>query len=307
MPSSVAYTAGHFELEIDGTKTSSYLKSVDGGFMGHSAVEEPVGGEIKRIKHAAVREVEPITFELGMAGAGGVLKWIQDSWNRNWQTRNGQINHANFNMEKVFEHEFSDALIMETTFPTLDGASKDTAYLKVKVQPRAVAVRKVGSGQKLQPLYGAKQKQWLCSSFRMSLDSIDDAKYVNKIESFTIKQNVKKMYVGPHRDLEVVPTKIEFPTISATISLEKADGILAWYDKYIVNGNRDPDQQKTGSIEFLSPDRQKTLFRINMSSIGLQKVTLLQSTANTDQIKRVKFDMYVGDMKLDGPGALGLE
>jgi hypothetical protein len=32
-----------------------------------------------------------------------------------------------------------------------------------------------------------------------------------------------------------------------------------------------------------------------------------QSTANSDQIKRLKYELYVGEMKLDGQGALGLE
>ena len=35
--------------------------------------------------------------------------------------------------------------------------------------------------------------------------------------------------------------------------------------------------------------------------------SMLPSTANSDQIKRVKFDLYVSEMKLDGPGALGLD
>jgi hypothetical protein len=307
MGNNVAYTAGHFELSLDGAKTSAYLKSLDGGYMSHSLVSERIGSENKPIQHAAVADVNPISFEVGMSGAGSVLQWIQDSWNKNYQQRSGQINHANFNMERVFEHEFSDALITETTFPTLDGASKEAAYLKVKFQPRAVASRKA-SGSKLLPGGGTKQKSWLCSSFRFSIDGIDDAIYVNKIESFTIKQGIKKMTVGKFRDIvEVAPTKIEWPMLSATIALEKADGILAWYDEYIVKGKKDPTAQKQGSIEFLSPDRSKTLFRITLWNMGIVNAQLPQSTANADAIKRLKFELYVSEMQLDGPGALGLE
>ncbi|HEX5062948.1 MAG TPA: phage tail protein [Kofleriaceae bacterium] len=307
MADKLAYTAGHFELLIDGAKQTTYLKSLDGGFWGHSAVDEAIGTENKRIKHSAVADVEPISVEIGMAGSTSVMKWIQDSWDKNYQQRSGQINHANFNMETVFEHEFSDALITETTFPALDGASKDAAYLKVKFQPKAVATRKVFKSQKLSPIGGLKQKQWTCSAFRLNIDGIDDAIYTNKIESFTIKQTVKKLFTGMHRDIELCPTKIEFPNISATISLEKADGILAWYDKYVVKGKKDPAAQKGGSLEFLTPNRDKTLFRVTFAAMGLLKAAIVQSTANSDQIKRVKFDMYVGEMKLDGPGALGLE
>jgi hypothetical protein len=306
MANKTAYTAGHFELAIDGAKTTAYLKSLDGGFMGHSVVDEPIGSETRRIKHSAVADIDPISFEIGMSGSASVLQWIQSSWNKDFQTRSGQINHANFNMEKVFEHEFSDALITETTFPALDGASKEAAYLKVKFQPKAIASKKCG-GEKLTPVGGGKQKHWLCSAFRLNIDGIDDAKYANKIESFTIKQNVKKLYVGRHRELEIAPTKIDFPNIVGTISLEKADGILDWYNDYVVKGKKDPKAQKSGSLEFLSPDRSKTLFRITMFHMGILKASVQQSTANSDSIKRVKFELYVSDMQLDGPGALGMD
>jgi hypothetical protein len=308
MGQGTAYTSGHFELSLDGAKTSAYLKSVDGGFMTHSVVDEAFGSVNTRTKHAAVADVEPISFEMGMSGAGSVLKWIQDSLDLNYQARSGQINHANFNMETVFEHEFSDALINEVTFPALDGASKEAAYLKVKFQPKAVASRKTKSaGPKLTPVGGMKQKQWLCSAFRFSIDGIDDAIWANKIESFTIKQNVKKLFTGQHREIELTPTKIEFPNINGTISLEKADGILDWYEEYVVKGKKDPKAQRSGSLEFLSPDRGKTLFRITMFHMGIKDAKVLPSTANADQIKRVKFEIMVGSMKLDGPGALGLE
>jgi hypothetical protein len=306
MGNKIAYTSGHFELSIDGAKTTAYLKSLDGGFMGHSVVDEAIGTENKRTKHSAVADIDPISFEIGMSGSTSVLQWIQDSWNKNYQTRSGQINHANFNLEKVFEHEFSDAIITETTFPTLDGSSKEAAYLKVKFQPKAVASRKA-TGQKITPVGGGKQKMWLCSAFRFNIDGIDDAIYTNKIESFTIKQNVKKMFVGRLRELELTPTKIDFPNLSGTIALEKADGILEWYEKYIVKGHKDPHAQKSGSLEFLTPDRNKVLFRITLFNMGILKAQIQASTANADQIKRVKFDLYVSDMKLDGPGALGLE
>jgi hypothetical protein len=302
MGNMTAYTAGNFELSIDGAKTTAYLKSLDGGFMSHSPVTEQIGGQPKPTKHSAVVDVEPISCEIGMSGAGSVLQWIQDSWNKQFQTRSGQINHANFNMETVFEHEFSDALITETTFPTLDGASKEAAYLKLKFQPKAVASRKV-KGPKITPVGGQKQKAWLCSAFRFSIDGIDDAAHVNKIESFTIKQGVKKMLVGMHREIELTPTKIDFPNIIGTIALGKADGFLDWYEQYVVKGQQDPSAQKTGAIEFLSPDRGKTLFRITLAHMGILKAQVMQSTANTDQIKRLKFELYVSDMQIDrGPG-----
>jgi hypothetical protein len=302
-----AYTAGHFELQLDGHPTTAYLKSVDGGYVKASLVDEPIGPENLRIKHTSTVDIDPFTVEFGISGANDVLKWIQGSWRKEWSRRNGQITHANFDLKKTFEHEFFEALITETTFPSLDGASKDAAYVKIKVQPEKVITKKTPPGAQLVPTLGSKQKLWMCSGFRLSIDGIDGLEYANKIDSFTIKQGVKKLYVGEERFPQIEPTKIDFPSITGTIAAQYADGLLDWYHKYVVAGQADTKAQKTGSLEFLSPDRKSTLFRINLKEVGIHSLSMMQSTANADQIKRMKFELYVGKMDLDGGGSLGME
>jgi hypothetical protein len=41
---SKSYTAGHFEMLIDGHKTTTFLKSVDGGWAKANVVDDPSGG-----------------------------------------------------------------------------------------------------------------------------------------------------------------------------------------------------------------------------------------------------------------------
>ena len=127
---------------LDGLATTAYLKSVDGGWAKHALVDESIGGENPRIKHASVAEIDPISFEFGMAGSNSILQWIQSSWRKDWQRKSGEITHADFNYKATFSHQFSDALITETTFPALDGASKEAAYVKVKFQPEAIVTQK---------------------------------------------------------------------------------------------------------------------------------------------------------------------
>ncbi len=160
--------------------------------------------------------------------------------------------------------------------------------------------------EKLKGAFGPKQKLWVASSFRLNIDGIDEARYANKIEAFTIKQGIKKLYTGVERFPQIEPTKLEFPNLTGTISLEYADKLLEWHEQYVMKGRQDPSAQKTGSIEYLSPQRDKTLFSINLYEIGLMSLQVLPSQANQDQIKRMKFELYVGRMDIDGRG-LGLE
>ena len=299
------YTTGHFELQIDGHVSTAYLKSVDGGNIKGQTIDEALGGTNARIKHLSTFDIEPMSIDFGISGAGDVLKWIQSSWDQKWGRRSGQVTHANFEFQSTFEHEFRDALIMETTFPTLDGASKEAAYLKLKIQPEVV-ILKPGTGRGIRGNMGSKQKSWTPSAFRLYLDGLDELKYTNKIEGFSIKQGIKKLHTGEERFPEIEPTKIEYPNLVGTIALEYADNLCKWGDKVLKSGIADPKGQKTGRLEFLDPSRTKVLFQINLFEVGLHNFQVVQSTANADQIKRAKFELHVGQMKLDGP-TLGLE
>jgi hypothetical protein len=301
-----SYTSGHFELLIDGHASTAYLKSVDGGFAKAQLVDEPVGPSNERIKHTSVVDIDPFTIDFGISGANDILRWIQGSWNKKYGRRNGTVSHANFNLKKTFEHEFREALITETSFPALDGSSKEAAYMKIKVQPEYVRAKKLAGNEVAKGNLGLKQKMWMASGFRLNIDGIDETRYTNKVEAFTIKQGIKKLYTGQERFPQIEPTKIEFPNITGTIALEYADKLIQWHDKYVMAGQSDPKAQKTGSIEFLTPQRDKTIFSINMYEVGIQSLQVLPSQANQDAIKRVKFELYVGRMDLDA-SSLGLE
>jgi len=134
-----SYAAGNFELRIDGCAPTAYVKSIGGGWSRANIGNEAVGSHSQRIKHITSVEIEPITVEFGLAGAKDMLRWIQGSWKRkDDHRRGGQITYADFDMRAMFEHQFDRALITETTFPTLDGASKQGGYLKCKLQPESV-------------------------------------------------------------------------------------------------------------------------------------------------------------------------
>lgn len=304
--SRTAYSAGHFELQIDGHTTTSYLKTVDGGWPKSTTADSPTSTTTQHFKQNTVWEIDPISLEFGLAGAGEVLAWIQSSWNNEPSSRNGQISHADFNMNVTYEHEFSNALITETTFPSLDGAAKEAGYLKCKLQPERVAVTKGGGGKKASGRMASKQKMWLPSSFRINIDGIDEAQFINKVESFTIKQNVKKLHVGTERFPHIIPTSIAFPNLVCTIAEGYAGKLFDWHRDVAIKGSTEKKGQKTGSIEFLSPDKSQTLFTIKLAEMSLNNLSIVQASANADSIKRVKFELFVGSMKLDTQ-ALGLD
>jgi hypothetical protein len=307
LPTSKSYTAGHFELQLDGSKVTTYLKNVSGGWVKAQAIDDGLATSSGRIKHLGPVEIDPLNVEFGISGAEPVLKWIQGSWNRKWTRRSGHILHADFNLKQTFEHQFSDALVLETTFPTLDAASKEPAYLKCKFLPEHVrTIQSNSPGPVIKSEFTYKQKFWSPSSFCLRIDQFDGMEHTSKIDAMTTKQGVKKMHTGKDRFPQIEPTKLEFGNIVGYISLGYAKRLLQWHDEYIYKGDKDPKAQLSGTIDFLSPDKGTAIYSIAFAEAGLISAHIEDAQANTDHIKRVKFEMFVGYMELTGQ-AIALE
>jgi hypothetical protein len=302
-----SYAMGYFELAVDGHDTTAYVKSVEGGWThAETTAKSP------RVRQMITSvDVKPITVELGMLASTGMLKWIQQSWNASdHQRRNGQITYADFDMKAVFEHEFFNALLTHITFPTLDGSSKDSGYLTCTMQPESVNMKPLQTpGYRLAGTTSPRQKMWTPSAFHFNIDGVRDMQYVNKLDSFTVTLDIKKLRMGSFRLPEIVPTGLKFPNLKGTVSLRYADALIQWHEDYIrsQDGAGTPDDKalKTGSIEFLSADRKKTLFRIRLIDVGMVRLDFVKSLANDPQIKRLEFELCVRKMEIEGSTALG--
>ncbi len=294
-------STGHFELVIDGHNKPCYLKSIEGGFVKAGVIDEPIGVDLMRIKHTTVREVEPISAEMGLAGATEVLKWIKASWKKDWSRRNGHITHSNYDMKSVVEQWYYDALITETTFPSLDGTSKEASFLKIKFQPERIEI-KPGDSNKLKGETGIKQKLWQTAGFRLRIDGVD-VTGTKKIESFTIKQGTKKVAVGNMRFQELEPTKVEFPAITGHIAHAHAASLVKWHNEFLVSRSADPAAERNGAIEFLAADKSTVIFTLKLANVGLSSLSIPKSDGNQDALRMCKFELYVGSMDIEGMGA----
>ncbi len=300
-----SYTSGHFELRVDQMPQTCFIKSIEGGWVKMNSVDEQVGSDNVRIKHATTVEVDPITIEMGMSQTDFMLKWIADSWNKKFARHSGSIVSANFDYESEFEHWFYDALIEETAIPTLDAASKDALFLKVKLRPERIEF-KPGDKHKLEGKHKGLQKLWSASSFRLLIDGLD-TKSVSKIEGFTVKQGIKPVAAGPFRLPQLEPTKLDFPDLSFHVSHKHSGSVFDWYKQVVLDGQKDSMAERNGAIEFLSPNKQDVLLRIKLNDVGIKMFSRPKMEANQDQIARCKVDLFVGSMELEGDARLGLE
>ncbi|HEY8724259.1 MAG TPA: hypothetical protein VIL92_10435 [Gaiellaceae bacterium] len=214
----------------------------------------------------------------------------------------------------VKELDFYNALITETTIPALDGASKDPAYLTLKLTPQSTQPTKP-SGT-LPSTQGSKQKAWLASNFKLELGKLDTTR-VSKIDSFTIKQTL----VQPTTDLGDVtfpeqalvvsvppyvlqPGQIDFPNLRVTLTEASAQTWIDWSESFIRQGNNSDENEKSGTIRFFASDLTTELARVDLFGVGIFDLTDERplDAASTDTVRRLVAELYVERMAFVFPG-----
>lgn len=320
---SKTFAAGHFELRVDtagGSPITALIKSVEGGMLKAASTEEPQSAYHLRNRHASTREIEPLSLEFAMSGAKWALSLIEGVVNSQEHAKvDGSVVHTDINFVEQYQYEFKQARLTEVTFPKCDAKSKEYATLKTKLQPELITF-KVGKGAKVAPGTTEKQKSWLCSAFRFTIDGYDSStRWTTAVEALTFKVGSKAFQTGGFKLPEIIATKVEMPKLSFTLPLGYAKPLLEWYDESIhrekgfQDGGKslsertasDAHFERTGCLEFLDPTRKNVVYAIDFYGIGVESASVLKSEANQAATKMVKFDCYITTAKLNVGGGKG--
>ncbi len=138
------YTAGKFALELDGA-VACWLQSVKGGDARGDVVVESHGVSSYPKKHLAQISYADIEMSLALPMAPSLVDWIEATLEGSLDCRDGAIVAVDAQYKELWRREFTSALITEVQFPALDGASKDSAFLTVKI---AAGVYEQGEGKR---------------------------------------------------------------------------------------------------------------------------------------------------------------
>jgi hypothetical protein len=287
-----SYVAGNYFLSLDGVECG-FLRSAEGGDAVGEVVSAAAPGQFTDKRLGGVR-YENIVLELGLGLAKPVYDWIDASWRLEPQRKSGSIAAAASDLTVRFERTFADGLISETTIPALDGASKEAAFVKVKVSPDRVTLQK--GGDRLARRAAPKQKQFLACNFRLEIDGLDCTR-VAKIDAFTVKQTATDP-IGEHRDL-LETTAVDFPNLRITLAEAVAATWSDWFEDFVVKGNNGPDRERSGSLFFLAPDLRTELGRVELSNLGIFALRRPAGGAGAkDQVARVVAELYCERMSL---------
>jgi len=280
-------------LTLDGVKCGP-VRRADGGFVRGEVVTVAGGSDVIPKKGIGSVQYEPFVVDVGLAMEPPVYDWVAESWKADLIRKTGSLVTADYKLEAKQEREFLNALLTETTFPVLDASAKDPGFLTLKFEPE---LTKDKSAAGKQNGVGAKTKQWLRSGFRLQIDGLDCTK-VSKIESFSVKRAVVVEAIGDLPKPGLQPGRLEFPNLQITLSEVSAKTWFDWLEDFVIKGNSDQSNERSGTIQLLAADAKTELGRIKLFGLGIFRIATPTAGGGGDKVKRVTAELYCERMEL---------
>jgi phage tail-like protein len=297
-PSTRAYAAAHFALELDGQDGVGLFRSIEGGSIRADVMTYQNGSNYDRWRQLGKPKFEDIKLQVGMAMSGAFINWIRDFFLGNAVRKTGAIVAADFYYNERARRHFDGAMIKELTFPKLDGSDKNAAYMTIGISVEDMTFLP-GTGKKLAPPAGFDaQKVWTACNFSFELKGFEAAcKRVTKIDSFTIKQNVIEHHVGGVRAPIKVPSQVDFPNLTFYVPEADAAPFQKHAEERSVRAGKLP-AGLTGALHVLD-SAGKDLFQLSFAGADIIGVTPDKSDSSTEEIKLVKVEIYTEKMKFE--------
>lgn len=289
-----AFISGRFVLEIDGTQ-AGLVVSMDGGHFKSEPIGEKVGAEGLETRYPGRQKWEDITIQVGTTMSPGFWNWVKRSVDNNYERRNGALVAYDFDGKERSRRSFYDALIAEVQFPALDAKAKTPAFITVKISAEHMEWKE-GRGEGATPPAVNKQKLWVPSNFRFTIDGMPDMQWVQKVDQMTVKQNIIENPIGKEAYARKEIGRLEYPNFSFYVPETYAKPWMGWWQRFVADGSHEHGDEKHGSVEYLSQDLAKTLMTIEFLGLGITGVSFDKHDAHSDQIRMVKVDCYCESM-----------
>jgi phage tail-like protein len=275
------------DLTLDGSAVGSLL-SIEGGHATSDVIADEQGAITPADnvvhKHIAGVKYEDITMRAGTGMSKSFYNWVKDTLDGNGPRQSGELSIGTANSRSSLQ--FENALCAEVGFPALDAASKDAAKMTIKISPEYTRYSRTKGLPARLPL---RQKTWLPSNFRLSIDGLDTAR-VGKIEAIVIKQSIAP---GAKGGLE--PTGVEFPNLVVGLPEANSDTWESWLEDFVIKGNNGPQGERNGKLVYLAADGT-SLFSLDLVSLGIFRLAPAEVDAGQTAVRQMTAELYCDQM-----------
>ena len=280
-----------YALDLGG-QIAGPIISLDSGFTSGQVVEGRLGQSLSSKKHLDTIVPEDVFLECRNNMTKDFYLWIQQALGEQAPKRSGGILTMSMGNQLLDRQMFTDAFITEVTFPALDRTSTTQASIGLKLKPRQWSYQSGGS-QIAFPT-GVNLGGWLSSHFRVGISGLESAcAHIVKVDSLVWKQSLS---MAQDR-LSFTSGPIQTPNLVVTLPRTQAGPFTEWFKQFVINGKSSDSDERSGSLEFLAPDQQTVLFKLNFEHLGIFRMSPIPPSP-TNATPLVKVEMYCETLRL---------
>lgn len=236
------------------------LTSASGGFAEADVIVQALGTSPFPRKHIGTPRYDDIAVAFSPAQCSPLFDSIEGFLSFNYQRKDGEILVADGRGKVQRRIRFIDGLLTSVTLPATGAIGADASIGVVM----AVEWSRFDfpGGRVSLPAVQAPSGPLGTSLALAGLPAVDV-----RTEPITIATAVSDD-PGDTRDYLTEPGSLEVPNLVFFVPDADRDPFLAWYDDFIIRGNNGPDNEKTGSLVYLSPNRQQ-LVTLELRGVGI--------------------------------------
>jgi hypothetical protein len=294
------YRLDVYALQLN--KETQIVNSLDGGFVDGTVVTETAGVMPK--KHLGGPTIEPIRARVRV---DQFTQFLTDSLEGKADAATGTIYYID-NTGKVQQQRALNGLMLsELAFPGFTGSAKagNALLLTLTLAAQSATTADPLAGAlppaQVDNTAAARAKRW-AGDWHLQVPGLPTNR-VSSIEPFTIRRKLPTAQDGG-RERTKSPTQWEIPNLVFYMPPQDSQAWIAWHDDFVVQGNNADAQEKTLTLQFLTPDMKNVLLQLECTGVGIVSAKYEQPvTASTSAPFGFRVELYVETMKLTTGGA----
>lgn len=273
------YSATHFALALDGNSVG-LVKSVSGGEAVQSPVQKGTRNDKYPNKVPGSLRYEDVVLELPVTAPRAVWDWVSALSTPNAVTkRQLTVSNLNFDYNVLSRRIMDGAALKLVELPLMDGASKDSGFVKLAIAPSGVKEDAPGT-KAATP--GTKVKTWTRQNFRVTIDGLATAR-VARVAPIVIQRS-------PKNELEY-----------SNLSLSFAEADVETWKQWSAETLDGKPAEKSGKIELLTPNMTDVILSIQLDGLGLVRLARDASQTAENSTARMVAELYVEKITFDVP------
>lgn len=281
---------GSISLTLDEAPAGALLEA-EGGSAFTDVIEQEVAGSLVSKNIPGRLKWGVITLKHGITSMEKpYFDWIAGTIAGKPVAMSGSIAGASEDFTIVNRTDFFNALITEVGFPALDAASKDAAKMTIKFQPEFTKSAAAGGKATRFNFTNGWPSKVSIGSFKLTINGLDTS-LVTKIDTINIKMN----YASDEDKGSPRLASVDIPNMKITVAESQSKGFFSWHQDFVIKGNNSSENEKTGSLSFLSQDLKTEFFRLDLSGLGIFALDPDPLTL-TNSVRHVTAQLYCDKM-----------